>query len=128
MGRLVVSGAAAQCSFGMAPGTITATPTSRARAGAPAVTVNDIQAFSNIGAFGMCQSLANPTVAAATSAASGTLTPQPCVPAIAGPWTPGSPRVVVGGLPVVDEASTCTCAWAGQVTITFPGQVRAQAG
>lgn len=128
MATLAVTGAATQCTFGAAPGTLTASPTSRATAGTQAAVITDIQPFANIGAFGVCSSLANPVVASATAAASGTLTPQPCTPVVPAPWTPGTPRVLIGNVPAVGMDSTCTCAYAGLISITSPGQVRASAG
>jgi hypothetical protein len=68
-------------------------------------------------------SLANPTVAAATSAALGVLTPMPCIPATMTPWTPGSPTVQIGMFPALDNPSTCMCNWAGVITIVDPGQI-----
>jgi hypothetical protein len=75
----------------------------------------------NIAPFGMCQSLANPQVAAATSAAMGTLTPQPCVPATAGPWSPGSSIVTLNGVPALTADSKCMCTWAGTIEVVDPG-------
>jgi hypothetical protein len=77
---------------------------------------------SNIPTFGMCTSLANPQVAAATTAAQGVLTPQPCVPAIVSQWVPGSVTSVINGLPVLTNNSTCTCAWLGTITVVAPSQ------
>jgi hypothetical protein len=78
----------------------------------------------NLGPFGMCQSLANPTVAAATSAAQGVFTPQPCVPIFTGPWSPGMPIQVVGTppAPALDMNSLIGCAWGGVVRIMTPGK------
>jgi hypothetical protein len=74
----------------------------------------------NIAPFGMCKSLANPQVAAATSAAMGTLTPQPCVPAPAGPWSPGSSIVTLNGVAALTADSKCMCTWAGGIEVVEP--------
>ena len=49
----------------------------------------------------MCTSLTNPTVAAATTAALGVLTPMPCIPVVAGPWKPGAAKTMIGGKPAL---------------------------
>ncbi len=123
MGRLVTSGAMMTCSFGVAPSALNVLPTNKLLAGPPAANIMDNKPFVNIPPFGMCMSLANPAVAAATSAAMGVLTPQPCMPAIPAPWAPGSPQVMIGGMPALNDMSKCMCAWAGVIQITFPGQV-----
>jgi hypothetical protein len=76
----------------------------------------------NIMPFGMCLSLANPQVAAATSAALGVLTPQPCIPMTMTPWVPGAITDLLGNQPALDNVSTCMCNWAGVITVTNPGQ------
>jgi Domain of unknown function (DUF4280) len=78
----------------------------------------------NIMPFGMCTSVANPEVAAATAAALGVLTPMPCIPATVAPWAPGAPTVAYGKMPALDNTSKCMCMWAGVISITFPGQVQ----
>jgi hypothetical protein len=70
----------------------------------------------------MCISLANPQVAAATAAALGVLTPQPCIPATMTPWVPGAITDLLGSQPALDNVSTCMCNWAGVITVTNPGQ------
>ena len=61
----------------------------------------------------MCQSMMNPQVIAATAAAMGVLTPQPCTPATVVPWLPPAiPPVVVSTLPTFDDSAKCTCLWA----------------
>lgn len=113
------------CSFGVAPSTLNVVPISRVFIeGKPAATIKDMVPFMNIPPFGMCTSLANPTVAAATSAALGVLTPMPCVPVSAGPWKPGAMRTQIGGSPALTAGSLCNCAWGGVITIGFPGAVR----
>ncbi|HSH11373.1 MAG TPA: DUF4280 domain-containing protein, partial [Ilumatobacter sp.] len=80
----------------------------------------------NILPFGMCMSMANPTVAAATAAALGVLTPMPCTPMTAAPWAPGSPTVLVVGQPALNNASMCTCSFGGVITVSFAGATTEQ--
>lgn len=65
--------------------------------------------------------MANPAVAAATSAAMGVLTPAPCVPNTAAPWSPGSAAVTVDDLRALTDDSTCTCAWVGSIDVVDAG-------
>jgi hypothetical protein len=124
MSTQVVATALLQCSFGVAPSPLSVLPTSRVMAGSlPAANIMDHKPFLNIAPFGMCTSLANPTVAAATTAAAGVLTPMPCVPATVAPWVPGSPTVMVGGLPALNSTSKCMCMWAGVISVLVPGQL-----
>jgi hypothetical protein len=76
--------------------------------------------------FGMCSSLANPTVAAATSAALGVLTPMPCIPMTTAPWIVGAPTVLIGDKPALNNSSTLMCNWGGVIQITMPGQTTVQ--
>lgn len=82
--------------------------------------------MSNILPFAMCQSLANPQVASATAAAFGVLTPMPCMPVTTAPWAPGSPTVLIGNMPALNQSSKCMCAFGGVISITAPGQVNVQ--
>ncbi len=125
MSMLVTNGATLMCSFGMAPSTLAVLPASRVFSGTPAANIGDCIPNTNILPFGMCSSLANPSVASATSAAMGVLTPQPCTPVIAGTWLPGSPTVMIGGKPAVNQTCKCMCAYAGVIQITNPGQTKA---
>ena len=125
MAQQVTSGALLQCSFGVAPATLTVLPIRRVTAeGPPAATIEDHIPLVNIGSFGMCMSIANPAVASATAAALGVLTPMPCVPATVSPWTPGAPTVTIGSIPALDNLSQCMCMWAGVVTIADAATVR----
>lgn len=127
MGQATVTGAMAACSFGAAPSPLSATPGTVMIEGRPACTIADIAPGVNVAPFGMCTSLSNPQVAAATSAALGVLTPMPCVPVIAGPWKPGAAKTTIGGKPALVSGSTCQCAWGGVVQLTFTGAVRTTA-
>ncbi|QCP49825.1 DUF4280 domain-containing protein [Trinickia violacea] len=125
MAQQVTSGALLQCSFGVAPATLTVLPVNRVMAeGPPAATIQDHIPLVNIGSFGMCTSIANPAVASATAAALGVLTPMPCVPATVSPWVAGAPTVLIGGMPALDNLSQCLCMWAGVVTISNPATER----
>ncbi len=119
MGLLVCTGAELLCSFGTGPSTFAATGVT-VLGSTPAGVVTDVTP-ANIPPFIMCITPSNPAVAAATSAAMGVLTPQPCMPVLT-PWTPGSLKVKIGGVPALDNASQCQCAWGGVVTVTSPGQ------
>jgi hypothetical protein len=123
----VVNGAMMMCSFGMAPSTLIVLPINRTMVGGvPAANIMDYIPIVNIPPFGMCMSLANPTVASATSAALGVLTPMPCVPVTTAPWAPGSPTVPIANMPALNNTSTCMCTWAGVITISQPGQTQTQ--
>lgn len=127
MSQLVCAGASVQCGFGAAPSVLKVLPTNRTvTGGGPAANVLDSKPLVNVTSFGTCMSLANPTVAAATAAALGALTPMPCVPLIPGPWVPGSPTVTVAGAPALNATSICLCAYGGVIRVTVPGQFTAQ--
>jgi hypothetical protein len=112
------------CSFGTGPSILNVLPTARVNTNSkPAATIMDSKPMANISPFIMCTSLANPQVAAATSAAMGVLTPQPCIPNTVAPWTPGSATVMIGGSPALNSTCTLNCLWAGVITITMPGQM-----
>jgi|SRR5579872_4527592 len=123
MGFQVVMGASLQCSFGAAPGSLMVLPAARVMAGSmPAATIMDNKPMVNILPFGMCSSIANPMVSAATAAALGVLTPMPCIPNIVAPWTPTAPTIMIGGKPVLEKGAVCLCLWAGVIKINAPGQ------
>ena len=91
----VVNSAQLMCTFGLAPSALVVLPLNRVLSGnQPAANIMDHKPMVNIMPFGACTSLANPTVAAATSAALGVLTPMPCIPATATPWVPGAVTVL----------------------------------
>ena len=123
----VCMGAMCACSFGASPSTRIVTPENRTMDGAmPAATIMDSVPMKNILPFGMCSSMANPTVAAATAAALGVLTPMPCIPVITGPWFPGSATVLIGNKPALNQSCKAMCAWGGVIQITNPGTTNVQ--
>ncbi|MDA8209597.1 MAG: DUF4280 domain-containing protein [Actinomycetota bacterium] len=125
MPPIVVAGAQMMCSFGLVPSTLIAEGTVLADE-LPVATIANMIPIDNIPPFGMCDSLANPEVDAATTAALGVLTPMPCVPVIVDPWIPLAPTVQADGIPVLVMGSMCNCAWGGIVEIIEPGQVSVQ--
>lgn len=126
MGFGVYGGAVLQCSFGMAPSVLNVLPNAKVVSVMPMATIADNIPLTNIMPFGMCSSMANPTVAAATAAAMGVLTPMPCVPLLPAPWVPGSPTVLVGGKPALNHTCKLTCAYGGVIQITNPGTTNIQ--
>jgi hypothetical protein len=112
------------CSFGAAPSTMVVLPVKRTFSTSPAATVMDNVPMMNIMPFGLCSSLANPTVAAATAAAMGALTPMPCIPATVAPWVPGSSSVMIGGVPALESMSKLMCTFGGVIQVVNPGQTK----
>ena len=123
MPQHVCNGATLQCTFGLAPSTLIVLPVNRVlTSNQPAANINDHIPMVNIMPFAMCSSIANPTVASATAAALGVLTPMPCLPVIPAPWVAGAPTVLLAKMPSLDNISKLTCMWAGVISIINPGQ------
>jgi hypothetical protein len=116
------TGGVLQCTFGAAPSTFNATPRPVLTSDKPAGTVLDHMPLLNVMPFGVCNSMANPSVAAATAAALGALTPMPCMPVLPAPWVPGVPTLLVAGAPALDNTCKLACAWGGVVGFAMPGQ------
>ena len=99
MANPVVQTATCTCSFGAAPAVLTVTSQQTVSiCKMPAATIQDGAALSNVPTFGMCSNPANPTVASATAAAMGVLTPMPwpAPTAAAGPCSPPSGTTPTG--------------------------------
>ena len=123
----VVNGAQLTCAFGTSPSSFVVLPANQVLAeNQPVATIMDYTPMTNIMPFGMCNTPSNPQVAAATSAALGVLTPQPCIPATASPWAPGAVSVKIANLIALDSVSMCNCTWGGLITITDPGETSVQ--
>jgi hypothetical protein len=125
MPNQVSMGAMMTCSFGAAPAPLVVLPKNKVLCeGPPAANIMDHVPIVNITPFGVCTSMANPTVAAATAAAMGVLTPMPCIPATSAPWVPGAPTVLIANMPALDNVSKCLCNWGGVIQFSSSGTVK----
>lgn len=124
MGYIVCNGALLKCSMGEAPAPLTVLPTRKVMvAGRPAATVMDNIPLVNVQSFGLCLSIANPAVAAATAAALAVFTPMPCTPVLPAPWLSVAPTTLLGDAPALTAGSTCECAYGGLISVLMPGQL-----
>jgi hypothetical protein len=115
MAAQVSTGAEVLCSFGTIPAVFDASGV-EVSATTPAGVITDVTA-ANLPTFGMCSAPTNPAVVTAGGF------PVPCLPVLT-PWTPGAARVTINSVNALDDASQCTCSWAGIVTVSSPGQLR----
>jgi hypothetical protein len=119
----VCNGATLTCAMGVAPSTFVVLPVNRTlTSNQPAANIMDHVPMVNVMPFGMCTTPSNPAVATATTAALGVLTPVPCVPVTATPWVSGTPDVVLGNIPCLDNTHILNCMWGGVITVANPGQ------
>ena len=122
MGICVCMGAMLQCPFGMAPSTLMVNSQVTALvSGRPIATIMDNKPMANIPPFGMCSCPANP---ATVKPPPVMFAPAPCVPVITAPWAPGSPTVLVGSYPALNNSSKLMCQWGGAISIVNPGQTQ----
>lgn len=124
MGMQVCMGANLQCSFGAAPSSLVVLPTNKVLGSTPCANIMDHVPLLNIMPFGMCNSMSNPIVAAATAAALGAFTPMPCIPVTTAPWVPGALTVLLGNMPTLDSNAKLTCSWGGVIQVLAPGQFK----
>lgn len=112
-----------KCSFGSSCSSLMVPPVNGVNTnGMPMATIMDHAPLVNIMPFGLCSSLSNPTVASATAAKLGILTPMPCIPATLAPWTSETSTVLIDGKPILSKNSKLLCRYSGVVSISFPGQ------
>lgn len=122
-GSYVASTALLTCTFGSMPAKLKVYPDRTVYlAGKPMANISDHIPSYNIPSFGMCRSLANPKVEAATAAAHGVLTPRPCTPNTTMPWMGGKRDYLIKGQPALLKSCTCMCRWAGKISIIHDGQ------
>lgn len=122
MGQQVCMGAMLKCTFGAAPSSLTVLSISMVMTNVPDANIMDNVPMLNVLPFGTCSSMANPVVISATAAAMGALTPMPCIPVTVAPWVPGSPTVLLGNMPALDNSSKLMCSWGGVIGINSAGQ------
>ena len=121
----VSMGAMLTCTMGAAPSSLVVLPANKVLCeGPPAANIMDHKPLVNIMPFGVCKSMANPMVLAATIAAKGVLTPMPCIPVTPAPWVPGAPTVMIGKMPALDNVSKCMCNWGGVIAFSSPGTTK----
>lgn len=123
----VCNGAQLVCAMAVPPGasSLVVLPIHRMMTGGqPAANINDFVPMTNIMPFGMCISPMNPAFVTATSAASGTPTPVPCIPLTTSPWVTGaiSNPVILDGAPALDDVSMLQCQLGGVITVAFAGE------
>jgi len=121
MERYVCNGAMLKCSMGLSPSTLIVIPPTVNVEKKPMANIMDYVPMTNILPFGMCNTVTNPAVAAATSAALGVLTPVPCIPNIVAPWVGFKPNVLIRKNPALLKRCTLMCLWAGVIEITYEG-------
>lgn len=127
MPLVVVNGATIRCSMGTAPAKLAVLPPDTV---GHEMAVADDKAFApnvKIAPFAMCRSPTNPQVAAATAAALGVLTPQPCVPMTMKPWTGTASNTETMRGKVLIATSRCDCQWGGMIEIVEAGQIDIEA-
>lgn len=122
MPKQTCMGGLMKCTMGLAPSTLIPTPKPVLTSGMVAANILDHIPIANIPPFGVCVSTSNPSVAAASVAAGGVLTPMPCVPFTLSPWIAGAPTVLLTGAPALNDTSQLMCGWGGVITFAMPGQ------
>jgi hypothetical protein len=124
MANFVCKGAKLKCSFGSSQSDLIVIPKEQMIfvTGENMASIDDYKPMVNIMPFGMCKSLLNPTVAAATVANFGKLQEMPCIPNTTAPWVPGKPDTYVTGMLTLLDNCKLMCMWAGIIEVTNHGQ------
>ncbi len=122
MPTLVIMGASMSCSMGAAPSKLIVARPNITAPKLPAGNIHDSKPIKNIPPFGLCKAPSNPAVQAIIASSSGATTQAPCLPALAGPWSPGAKKVTVDNQPALHDGCKLTCQWSGNIKIDDPGQ------
>ncbi len=123
MAYYVCSGAKMKCTMGSSQSSLIVLPTRTIMLhGSYMGNIMDFKPMVNITPFGMCRSLANPVVAAATAANLGRLQPMPCIPNTVSPWMNGKTDVILKGQPAMLNNCKLMCMWAGNISLCDSGQ------
>jgi hypothetical protein len=118
MPLLAAEGAILACDKGTQPsplGVIAVDPQVRAVTKL-AAEITDWKPALNIRPFGMCSSMGNPAVQAATEQNKGVLTPQPCTPNVTSEWS-GATIVTIRKKPAIFVGSSTSCKFGGSIEI-----------
>ena len=117
-----VMSAKLECNQGSAPSNLVVLPRRIQVNGKFRANIMDCVPMTNVLPFGMCKSMTNPAVAAATAAAQGVLTPQPCTPACS-IWIGGKTLVLVDNKPSLLKGDKTVCPLgAGMIEVKDSGQ------
>ncbi|TYQ16964.1 UNVERIFIED_CONTAM: uncharacterized protein DUF4280 [Acetivibrio alkalicellulosi] len=123
MSSYVVQGAKLKCSMGDSDSTFKVPMDHKVYINnKPQGNIMDFKPTVNILPFGMCKSLLNPVVAAATAANYGKLQEMPCIPATTMPWINGKMDVLIENFPAMLKKSTTMCMWCGIISVKDDGQ------
>ena len=119
MGILVGMGAQCMCTMGLTPAPLMILPQKKVFGeNKPAATIQDNKPMVNIMPFGMCKSPGNPGV-------KPPFVPMvPCMPNTAAPWMPGSPTVLIGNVPALNNSCKLMCNYGGLISIMNPGMTK----
>lgn len=128
MGRVYVcNGAQMFCSKGTSTANLTVLPDRKILLdGQPMANIMDFKPGTNIPSFGLCTSLSNPVVKAATDANLGVLTPMPCIPNTIAPWQNGKNELSLKNAPALCQDCKLSCKWAGTISLVDSGQGKGQ--
>lgn len=116
MGILVNAMTQCRCIYGANPLPLVSTDARILAENKPALNIMDVPK----GTFGICNSPMNPAAVAAKAVGATA----PCSPAFAPPmWVPGSPQVLIGGKPALNNSCSMTCTLGGPncIMILPPG-------
>ena len=116
MGVLVNATTQCRCNFGANPLPLAPSDAKTLAKSKPALTIMDVPK----GVFGICNSPMNPAAVAAKAVGATA----PCTPAFLPPmWLPGSPTVLIGNKPALNNSCSMTCTLGGPncITILPPG-------
>lgn len=122
MGIYVVQGAQMNCSCGDGSASLKVTQKKVFIEHKPQATAKDHLSLVNIPSFGLCSSLANPAVAAATAANHGKLKKVKCIPNTVSPWVGARDNNYICEAQALLDSSTLRCAYCGVIKISDHGQ------
>jgi len=118
MSYYVCKGAKLKCSFGNNQSELNVLSENRQLTnGNKRANIEDFKPNVNIQSFGQCSSIANPSVASATSANFGALTPMPCIPNTSVTWSPGKANLYVEGKPALLNDDKLFCMYGGIIEV-----------